>query len=99
MVLSDERKTDYTKAEIDKCWAECQKKDVRDRIKKIASCLYSIRSSYTHSNIRSFIPSNCWEGETLNHNTKYLIQNDKDLMEMLESVIIELCKELLSSKG
>ena len=99
MVLSDERKTDYTKAEIDKCWAEWQKKDVKDRMKKIASCLYSIRSSYTHSNIRSFIPSLCWDRDTLSHNTKYLIQNDMDLLEMLKSVILELCKELLSSKG
>lgn len=62
MVLSDERKTNYAKAEIDKCWAEWQKKDVKNRMKKIANCLYSIRSSYTHSNIRSFIPSLCWEG-------------------------------------
>lgn len=99
MVLSDERKTDYAKAEIDKCWAEWQKKDVKGRMKKIASCLYSIRSSYTHSNIRSFIPSYCWDGETLSHNTKYLMQNDMDLLEMLKSVICELCEELLSSKG
>lgn len=99
MVLSEERKTDYTKAEIDKCWAEWQKKDVKNRMKKIASCLYSIRSSYTHSNIRSFIPSLCWDRETLSHNTKYLIQNDMDLLKMLKSVILELCKELLSSKG
>lgn len=98
MVLSEERKTDYTKAEIDKCWAEWQKKDVKNRMKKIANCLYSIRSSYTHSNIRSFIPSLCWEGETLSHNTKYLIQNDMDLLEMLKSIILELCKELLSLK-
>ena len=99
MVLSEERKTDYTKAEIDKCWAKWQKKDVKNRMKKIANCLYCIRSSYTHSNIRSFIPSLCWEGETLSHNTKYLIQNDMDLLEMLKSVILELCKELLFSKG
>lgn len=99
MVLSDERKTYYTKAEIDKRLAEWQKKDVNDRMKKIANCLYSIRSSYTHSNIRSFIPSICWKGEILSHNTKYLIQNDMDLLEMLKSVILELCKELLSSKG
>ena len=99
LVLSDNRKTDYTKVEIDKRWIEWQKTDVRIRMKKIASCLYSIRSSYTHSNIRSFIPSICWDRETLSHNTKYLIQNDMDLLEMLKSVILELCKELLSSKG
>ena len=68
-------------------------------MKKIANCLYSIRSSYTHSNIRSFIPSICWDGEILSHNTKYLIQNDMDLLEMLKSVILELYKELYLLKG
>lgn len=96
MVLSDERKTDYTKAEIDKCWAEWQKKDVKDRMKKIANCLYSIRSSYTHSNIRSFIPSNDWNEVTLNKNTKYLLQKDVELLALLKSVILELCEKLLS---
>lgn len=98
MVLSDERKTDYTKAEIDKCWAKWQNKGVKERMKKIAICLYSIRSSYTHSNIRSFIPSNDWNENTLSKNIKYLLQKDVDLLELLKSVVLELCESLLSTK-
>lgn len=99
LVLSDNRKTDYTKAEIDKRWGEWQKKDLSIRMKKIASCLYSIRSSYTHSNVRNFIPSNDWNEATLNKNTKYLLQKDVDLLESLKSVILELCTELLSANN
>lgn len=94
LVLSDGRKTDYTKAEIDKRWAEWQNKDVKKRMKKIANCLYNIRSSYTHSNIRCFIPSNEWNEETLSYNTKYLVQKDVDLLGLLKLVILELCVEL-----
>lgn len=99
LVLSDNRKTDYTKAEIDKRWGEWQKKDIKDRMKKIANYLYSIRSSYTHSNIRSFIPSNGWNEVTLNKNTKYLLQKDVDLLELLKSVILELCTAFLSASN
>lgn len=99
LVLADERKTDYTRDDIDKRWVEWQKKDVRIRMKKIASCLYSIRSSYTHSNIKSFIPSNDWNEETLNKSTKYLLQKDVDLLELLKSVILELCTALLSANN
>lgn len=98
LVLADERKTDYTRGDIDKRWVEWQKKDLSIRMKKIASCLYSIRSSYTHSNIRNFIPSNDWNEETLNNSTKYLLQKDVDLLGLLKSVILELCESLLSTK-
>lgn len=98
LVLSDDRETDYTKAEIDTRWGKWQKTDVKIRMKKIANCLYSIRSSYTHSNIRSFIPTNDWNDITLSKNIKYLLQKDVDLLDLLKSVILELCESLLSTK-
>lgn len=98
LVLSDDRETDYTKAEIDTRWGKWQKTDVKIRMKKIANCLYSIRSSYTHSNIRSFIPSNDWNDITLSKNIKYLLQKDVNLLDLLKSVILELCESLLSTK-
>jgi len=96
LVLADNRKTDYMRDDIDKRWGEWQKKDIKDRMKKIANCLYGIRSSYTHSNIKSFIPSNDWSGDALSKNTKYLLQKDVDLLELLKMVILELCEKLLS---
>lgn len=65
-------------------------------MKKNSLFLYNICSSYTHSNIRNFIPSIDWSGDTLNSDVKYLPREDMDLLGLLKSVILELCEEILS---
>lgn len=68
-----------------------EKKELNLKMTRIASGLYNIRSSYTHSNIRNFIPSRKWDGDTLDSNVRYLLQEDTDLLGLLKSVILELC--------
>ena len=96
LILSENRKTDYKKTDIDVRWEKWQKEDLNVKMKKIALFLYNIRSSYTHSNIRSFIPSKEWSGDILKSNVKYLLREDVDLLELLKSVILELCEDMLS---
>lgn len=96
LVLSDSRSKAYTKEEIEKCWKEWQNKSIEKKMKKIAICLYSIRSLYTHSNIRFFIPSRVWSTGGLPASVKYLLHQDIDLLKLLKKVIIELCKQNLA---
>lgn len=96
LVLSDSRSIAYTKEEIEKCWNRWQNKTIEQKMKKIAICLYNIRSSYTHSNVRFFIPSREWSTDELQASVKYLVHQDIDLSELLKKVIIELCKQNLA---
>lgn len=85
------RSKDYTREEIDQKWKIWQQTDMAVRLKKIASTLYNIRSQYTHSNIRSFIPKCEWQGNTLHHATTYLVKEGCDVLVLLKAVIDELC--------
>lgn len=96
LVLSDKRSTDYTKEEIETYWKKWQDKSIEQKMKKIAICLYNIRSSYTHSNIRNFVPSRIWSVGTLQASVKYLVHEDADLLKLLKKVILELCKQNLT---
>lgn len=92
------RNTDYTRDDIERKWQLWQQTDNTVRLKKIATTLYSIRSQYTHSNIRSFIPKHLWQGGTLDHSTTYLVKEGCDLLVLLKAVIDELCIQLLQKK-
>ncbi|MDE6820863.1 MAG: hypothetical protein K2P55_12095 [Bacteroides acidifaciens] len=96
LILSDNRKTGYAKADIDDRWEKWKKKELNLKMTRIASGLYNIRSSYTHSNIRNFIPSRKWDGDILDSNVRYLLQEDTDLLGLLKSVILELCVDMLT---
>lgn len=96
LVLNDKRSTDYTKEEIEIYWERWQGKSIEQKMKKIAICLYSIRSSYIHANIRNFIPSRGWSIGKLQASVKYLVHEDTDLLKLLKKVILELCKQNLT---
>lgn len=94
------RSTDYTREDIEGKWQAWQQLDNNVRLKKIATTLYSIRSQYTHSNIRSFIPKYLWQGDTLDHATTYLVKEGCNVLAHLKAVIDELCIQLLQiNKG
>lgn len=92
------RKNDYTRDEIEQKWQVWQQADINVRLKKIASTLYSIRSQYTHSNIRSFVPKREWDSDSLHHATIYLVKEGCDVLKLLKAVIDELCIQLLQNK-
>lgn len=92
------RNTDYTRDDIERKWQLWQQTDNTVRLKKIATTLYGIRSQYTHSNIRSFIPEHLWKGDTLDHATTYLVKEGCDVLTLLKAVIDELCIQLLQNK-
>lgn len=92
------RKNDYTRDEIEQKWQVWQQADINVRLKKIASTLYSIRSQYTHSNIRSFVPKREWDSDSLHHATTYLVKEGCDVLKLLKAVIDELCIQLLQNK-
>lgn len=92
------RNTDYTRDEIIQKWQNWQRTDITVRLKKIATTLYNIRSQYTHSNIRSFIPKRKWNEDTLHHATTYLVKEGCDVLSLLKAVIDELCIQLLQKK-
>lgn len=92
------RKNDYTRDEIEQKWQVWQQADINVRLKKIASTLYSIRSQYTHSNIRSFVPKREWDSVSLHHATTYLVKEGCDVLKLLKAVIDELCILLLQNK-
>lgn len=92
------RKNDYTRDEIEQKWQVWQQADINVRLKKIASTLYSIRSQYTHSNIRSFVPKREWDSDSLHHATIYLVKEGCDVLKILKAVIDELCIQLLQNK-
>lgn len=92
------RKNDYTRDEIEQKWQVWQQADINVRLKKIASTLYSIRSQYTHSNIRSFVPKREWDSVSLHHATIYLVKEGCDVLKLLKAVIDELCIQLLQNK-
>lgn len=92
------RSKDYTREEIDQKWEIWQQTDKAVRLKKIASTLYNIRSQYTHSNIRNFIPKRDWREDTLHHATTYLVREGCDVLALLKAVIDELCIQLLQKK-
>lgn len=96
LVLNDRRSMDYAKEEIKKYWESWQKRTIEYKMKKIAVCLYSIRSSYTHSNIRHFIPLRIWSTNELQNSVKYLVHKDVDLLNLLKKVILELCEQILN---
>ncbi|KAA5476052.1 hypothetical protein [Bacteroides caccae] len=96
LVLNDRRSTNYTKEEVERYWGSWQKKSIECKMKKIAICLYSIRSSYTHSNIRYFIPSRTWSTDELQTSVKYLVHKDVDLLNLFKKVILELCEQILN---
>lgn len=92
------RKNDYTRDEIEQKWQVWQQADINVRLKKIASTLYSIRSQYTHSNIRSFVPKREWDSDSLHHATTYLVKEGCHVLKLLKAVIDELCIQLLQNK-
>lgn len=92
------RTNDYTREEIEQKWQKWQLTEISIRLKKIASTLYNIRSQYTHSNVRSFIPKYEWQGDTLHHATTYLVKKNFDVLTLLKAVINELCVQLLQKK-
>lgn len=92
------RKNDYTREDIEQKWQVWLQTDPTSRLKKIATTLYGIRSQYTHSNIRSFIPKRLWSEETLHHATTYLVKEGCDVLVLLKAVIDELCIQLLQNK-
>lgn len=93
------RSTDYTCEDIEQKWQSWQQLDISVRLKRIASTLYNIRSQYTHSNIRSFIPKCEWQGNTLHHATTYLVKEGCDVLALLKAVIGELCIQLLQKEN
>ena len=60
LVLNGERTSDYSMKDIDDLYCKWLQKDINERIKKIATVIYSVRSKYSHENIRAFIPSRLW---------------------------------------
>ena len=68
--------------DIDDLYCKWLQKDINERIKKIATVIYSVRSKYSHENIRAFIPSRLWNPDENNESKnvdsvlkKYKIEN------------------------
>ena len=82
LVLNEGRTNGYSMTDIDDLYNKWLKKDINDRIKKIATAIYGVRSKYSHENIRAFIPSRLWnpdennESESVNSALKkYNVEN------------------------
>lgn len=93
------RSMDYTREDIEGKWQAWQRTEITVCLKKIATTLYNIRSQYTHSNIRNFIPKREWQGKTLHHATTYLVKEGCDVLALLKAVIDELCIQLLQKEN
>lgn len=80
----------YKESEIENKWDAWHEKDIDEKMKKISEFLYSMRSKYTHSGIREFIPSSDWDEEK---EVSYVVKENADILCLLRNVILELCEK------
>lgn len=103
LVVIKKRKTEYSKDELRNKIEEWMSKKSDDRCDEIAKTLYDIRSSYTHNNIRNFLPQPTpkdYIGEkidpTLFDNNKILIcKKGNKLTDILMRIIKERALQIL----
>ncbi len=76
--------------------AAWEKRTSNDKIKKIARHLYEVRSKFTHSSFRSFVPNVPVE-RAIGHSGDVLMARDRDgLLDLLRAVVIFLTRSLMS---
>jgi hypothetical protein len=84
--------------EMNNKYIKWTKKRTTDRLKKIATTLYELRSKYTHVNVRAFLPTESKTSDTIDSKWKLLIKKEYDLDILLKEVIIEQANRILREK-
>lgn len=73
------------------------KRDKVEKLNKIANTLYQIRSSYTHTSIRTFLPSQLLETVPDLNGEHLLCNNEIPFVSLMKKVIISLTEKTLNA--
>lgn len=79
-------------------YIEWTKKSTADRLKKIATTLYELRSKYTHVNVRAFLPTESKTANIIKSEWKLLIKKEYNLDILLKEVIVEQSNRILQER-
>lgn len=91
-------KEDNVLEKIEERYSEWEEKNDEEKLKTIAAGLYSIRSKYTHSNIRSFIPNRNNNQISAGDRECFICKKGKCFDELLKQVIVDLVNSILDGK-
>lgn len=97
-VISTKKSKEMSFDDIKNKHIEWTKKSTADRLKKIATTLYDLRSKYTHENIRAFLPTESKTADKIDSKWKILIRKEYNLDILLIEVIKEQVNRILQEK-
>lgn len=94
----DPPKEENILAKIEERYSKWGKMNDEEKLKKIAAGLYSIRSKYTHSNIRCFIPDKDNNQICAGDKECFFCKKGTNFDAILKKVIIDLINSLIDGK-